>query len=93
MVAEVIREALQVFVVTDDPKCTAITFCAIPDDGTLPTGIDYRADINPDPYQPRPAAPYVASIQLMCRIEIPPGVSAPDAGPDNGEVPPVQPNI
>ena len=92
-VAEVIRKALQEFVVTDDPKCTAITFSAVPDDGTLPPGINYRADINPDPNVPRPAAPYVASIQLMCRIEIPAGVSAPDPGPDNGEVPPPQPNI
>lgn len=97
-VAQVIREALQVFVVTDDPttgprNCMAITFSAIPNDGTLPSGINYRADINPDPNLPRPAAPYTASITLMCRTEIAPGVNAGDPNPDNGEVPPVQPNI
>jgi hypothetical protein len=92
-VAEVIRKALQVFVVTDDPKCTAITFEAIPDDGTLPAGINYCAHIDPNPDLPRGAKDYVAKIQLMCRTEIPAGVNAPDAGPDNGEVPPVQPNF
>jgi hypothetical protein len=92
-VAEVIRNALQVFVVIDDPKCTAITFGAIPNDGTLPSGINYRADINPDPNLPRPAAPYTASITLMCRTEIASGVNAGDPNPDNGEVPPVQPNF
>jgi len=90
-VAEVIREALRVFV-ADDPNCTSITFSAIPDDGTLPNGINYRADINPHP-QALPANPYVASIHLMCRQEIPPGVNAPDPPADGGEVPPDQPNI
>jgi hypothetical protein len=92
-VADVIREALQVFVVTDDPQCTAITFSAVPDDGTLPMGINYCADINPNPNIPRPPGPYIASIQLMCRQEILAGVNAPDPGPDPGEVPPPQPNI
>jgi hypothetical protein len=100
-VAAVIRHALQVFVVDDDPSsvaagaanCTAITFDAVPDDGTLPPGINYRADIIPDPYSPRPPGPYVASIILMCRIEIPGGVGAPDPGSDPGEVPPAQPSF
>jgi hypothetical protein len=92
-VAEVIRKALQVFVVTDDPKCTAITFDAIPNDGSLPNGINYRAHINPDPDLPRGAEAYIATIKLMCRTEIAAGVNAPDPNPDNGEVPPVQPNI
>jgi hypothetical protein len=101
-VADYIRRALQVFVVTDDPQsvapgapqCTAITFDAVPDDGTLPAGIDYRAHINPDPDVPRPAGPYPASIVLMCRTEIPPGVSAPtNPAPDSGEVLPDQPSF
>lgn len=100
-VAEVIRHALQVFVVNDDPltvaagapNCTAITFDAIPDDGTLLPGINYRADITPDPDKPRPLGPYVASIVLVCRVEIPGGVGAPDPGPDPGEVAPDQPNF
>jgi hypothetical protein len=101
-VADYIRRALHVFVVTDDPQsvapgapqCTAITFDAVPDDGTLPAGIDYRAHINPDPDVPRPAGPYVASIVLMCRTEIPPGVSAPTNPPaDPGEVLPDQPSF
>jgi len=100
-VAEVIRHALQVFVVDDDPlsvaagapNCTAITFDAVPDDGTLLPGINYRADITPDPDMPRPPGPYVASIVLMCRVEIPGGVGAPDPGPDPGEVPPDQPSF
>jgi hypothetical protein len=92
-VAEVIREALQVFVVTDASKCTAITFGVIPNDGSLSGGIDYRADITPDPNVPRPAGSYTASIQLMCRQEISAGVSAPDPSPDHGEISPDQPNI
>jgi hypothetical protein len=90
-VAEVVRKALGVFV-KDDPRCTSITFDVVPDDGTLPAGRNYHAVINPDPYA-LPAAPYVASITLMCRVEIPPGVSANDPAPDGGEVPPDQPNI
>jgi hypothetical protein len=89
-VAEVIRKALQVFVVTDDPQCTAITFETIP--GNLPTGIDYRANITPNPNAPRPAN-YVAHIQLVCRKEIADDVAADDPDADNGEVPPAQPNL
>src|SRR6476620_6433411 len=63
-VAEVIRQALEVFVVTDDPKCTAITFEAIPDDGSLPAGINYCAHFDPNPFQPRGAKDYVAKIHL-----------------------------
>ena len=92
-VAEVIRQALEVYVVTDDPKCTAITFEAIPNDGTLPPGIDYRAHFDPDPFKPRGAVAYVADIKLMCRTEIKAGVSAPDPVRDNGEVPPDQPAL
>jgi hypothetical protein len=89
-VADVIRHALEVFV-KDDPNCTYIRFDAIPDDGTL-QGIDYRAEISPDPDQ-LPGVPYVASIVLVCRQDIPPGVNANDPLLDNGELPPPQPNI
>ena len=92
-VADVIRQALQVFVVTDIAQCTAITFSAVPDDGTLPPGINYRADFNPNPFAPRPPGAYVASIQLMCRIEIPGGANRGDPPADPGEVAPAQPNI
>jgi len=90
-VAEVIRKALQVFVVTDDPKCTAITFETIP--GNLPGPIDYSANITPNPNVPRGPGNYVAKIQLVCRKEIDEGVSAPDPSPDQGEMPPAQPNL
>ena len=91
-VAEYIRKALHVFVVTDAAQCTSITFTAI-HDTTLPAGIDYQANINPDPTKPRPAGSYPATIQLRCRQEIPAGTNAPDPGPDPGEVPPDQPNV
>jgi hypothetical protein len=90
-VAELIRNALQVFVVTDDPVCTAITFDVI--QAALPAGIDYQVNINPDPTIPRPVGNYVATIQLVCRVEIPPGVQSPDPVSDAGEVPPDQPSF
>lgn len=89
-VAEVIREALRLFVA--DNNCTHIGFHVRPDDGSLPAGINYRADINPDPRAP-PGRPYNASIELVCRVEIPAGVNAPEPPADGGEVPPPQPNI
>jgi hypothetical protein len=101
-VAGFILRALQVFVVTDDPaaagagaaQCTQIIFDAVPDDGTLLAGTDYRADIDPDPDLPRPPGAYVASIVLMCRTEIPAGVAAPfPPRPDVGEVAPDQPPV
>jgi hypothetical protein len=91
-VAEVIRNALQVFVVTDDPQCTAITFSAI-HDGGLPSGIDYQVNINPDPTVPRRAGNYIARIQLRCRQEIPAGANSADPPPDSGEVAPDQPEL
>jgi hypothetical protein len=98
-VAELIRNALQVFVVTDDPataapgaaKCTAITFDVI--QAALPGVLEYQVNISPDPTIPRPPGNYVALIQLVCRQEIAPGVNSNDPGPDSGEVPPVQPNF
>ena len=87
--AQVIREALGVFV-ADDPNCLCITFKAIPDDGTLLPGVDYRADISPNPI---PAAPYRASITLVCRTEIPAGVNSSDPPADGGEAGPEHPNI
>ena len=88
-VAELIRTALQVFVVTDDPQCTGVAFDVTHDAG-LPAGIDYQVDIHPDPNVPRPAS-YAASMLLRCRQDIPVGASEPDPGPDTGEVRPEQP--
>jgi hypothetical protein len=89
-VAEVIREALSLFVA--DANCKQIGFHVMPDDGSLAAGINYRADITPDPNAP-PAKAYNATIMLVCRQEIPAGVHDPDPGPDGGELPPVQPNL
>jgi hypothetical protein len=91
-VAVVIRDALRDFVA--DSNCTQVSFYALPDvGGTLPAGVDYRADISPDPAA-RPAYAYAASITLVCRNEIPPGVNEPDpTGKDAGENGPDQPNI
>ncbi len=91
-VAVTIRDALRDFVA--DPNCTQVSFHVQPDvHGTLPTGIDYRADINPNPAAP-PATAYAATITLVCRTEIPQGVHEPDpAAKDGGENGPDQPNI
>jgi hypothetical protein len=91
-VAVVIRDALRDFVA--DPNCTQIGFHVQADVyGTLPNGIDYRADLNPDPAA-LPANAYAASITLVCRTEIPPGVNEPDPSTkDPGESGPDQPNI
>ena len=91
-VAVVIRDALKVFV--EDTNCTCVSFLVHPDvQATLPAGIDYRADIAPDPAA-TPAAPYAATITLVCRTEIPQGVNEPDpTGKDAGENGPDQPNI
>jgi hypothetical protein len=92
-VAVVIRNALRHFV-ADDPNCTQVSFYVQADvKGTLPDGIDYRADINPDPAA-RPAKAYAATVTLVCRTEIPPGVNEPDpTTKDGGENGPDQPNI
>jgi hypothetical protein len=91
-VAVVIRDALRHFV-ADDPNCTQVSFQVQHDvQGTLPAGIDYRADINPDPTA-LPAHAYAATITLVCRVEIPQGVNEPDPGPDGGESGGDQPNI
>ncbi|WP_158671941.1 hypothetical protein [Bradyrhizobium guangdongense] len=91
-VAVVIRDALRDFVA--DTNCTQVSFHVQPDvQGTLPNGIDYRADIIPSPAA-RPAHAYPASITLVCRQEIPQGVSEPDpTAKDTGENGPDQPNI
>jgi hypothetical protein len=97
-VADLIREALQVFVVTDDPqtaapgapKCTAITFDAV--QAPLAGPLEYQVNIAPD-VNARPAGNYAAKITLICRQDIPPNSNRPDPGADNGEVPPVQPNF
>jgi hypothetical protein len=91
-VAVVIRDALKVFVA--DTKCTYVSFHVQPDvQGTLQAGIDYRADIIPDPAAP-PATPYPATITLVCRTEIQQGVNEPDpTAKDAGENGPDQPNI
>jgi hypothetical protein len=91
-VAVVIRDALRHFVA--DSNCTQVTFAVHPDvHGTLPSGTDYRADINPAPAA-TPAHAYAASVTLVCRAEIPQGVNEPDpVGKDGGEGGPDQPNI
>jgi hypothetical protein len=97
-VADLIRQALQVFVVTDDPqtagpgapKCTAITFDAV--QAPLVAPLEYQVNIAPD-VNARPPGNYVAKITLICRQDIPPNSNSPDPGADNGEVPPVQPNF
>jgi hypothetical protein len=97
-VAELIRNALQVFVVTDDPQtaapgapqCTAITFDVI--QAPLPGALQYQVNITPA-LNARPAGNYVANIQLVCLIEIPQGVGANEPLPDPGEVAPSQPNL
>jgi hypothetical protein len=91
-VAVVIRDALRDFVA--DPNCTQVSFHVQPDVyGTLPNGIDYRADINPNPAA-LPANAYAADITLVCRSEIPQGVNEPDpTTKDTGENGPDQPNI
>ena len=97
-VAELIRNALQVFVVTDDPqtaapgapKCTAITFGVL--QAPLPGALEYQVNITPN-LSARPAGDYGATIQLVCRKEIDAGVHSNDPPADNGEVPPVQPNF
>jgi outer membrane biosynthesis protein TonB len=97
-VAELIRNALQVFVVTDDPstvpappnKCTAITFEAIK--AALPGALEYHVNITPS-LTARPVGNYAAKIQLVCRQEIAQGVGSNDPPADNGEVPPVQPDF
>lgn len=97
-VAELIRNALQVFVVTDDPQtaapgapqCTAITFDVT--EAPLPGVLQYQVNITPD-LNARPAGQYVANVQLVCRTEIPQGVAANDPPPDPGEVPPPQPDL
>jgi hypothetical protein len=90
-VAVVIRDALRDFVA--DPNCTQVSFHVQPDvHGTL-QGLDYRADINPNPAAP-PANAYAATVTLVCRIEIPQGVNEPDpTSKDTGEIGPDQPNI
>jgi hypothetical protein len=91
-VAVVIRNALRHFV-ADDPNCTQVSFYVQHDvKGTLPPGIDYRADIDPDPAA-LPAHAYAATVTLVCRAEIPQGVNEPDPGPDNGEHGGDHPNI
>jgi hypothetical protein len=95
-VADLVREALQVFVVTDDPqtagpgapKCTAITFDAV--QAALAPPLEYQVNIVPD-VNARPVGNYVAKITLICRQDIPPNSNRPDPGADNGEVPPAQP--
>ena len=91
-VAVVIRDALKAFVA--DANCTNVTFHVQPDvHGTLSAGVNYRADISPDPAA-APAHAYAASITLVCRNEIPPGVNEPDpTTKDGGEGGPDQPNI
>jgi hypothetical protein len=89
-VAEVIRDALQKFVVRDEATCTAINFDVI--HRSLPVGIDYQVDITPNPNSPPPSA-YTALIVLVCRQDIPAGAAAPDPGPDPGEVQPPQPPL
>jgi hypothetical protein len=91
-VAVVIRDALRDFVA--DPNCTQVSFQVQPDvHGTLPNGIDYRADVNPDPTA-LPGHAYAASVTLVCRTEIPQGVNEPDpTTKDTGENGPDQPNI
>ena len=91
-VAVVIRDALKTFVA--DTNCSHVRFQVQPDvHGTLPAGIDYRADINPDPAA-RPANPYSATVTLVCRNEIPQGVNEPDPTvKDGGENGPDQPNV
>jgi len=91
-VAVIIRDALRDFVA--DTNCTYVSFHVQPDVyNTLPAGIDYRADISPDPAA-APAKPYPATITLVCRNEIPHGVNEPDpTGKDGGEGGPDQPNI
>jgi hypothetical protein len=97
-VADLIREALQVFVVTDAPNpgvpgaptCTAITFDAV--QAPLAAPLEYQVNIAPA-LNARPPRNYVAKITLVCRQDIPPNSNRPDPGGDNGEVPPVQPNF
>ncbi len=97
-VADLIREALQVFVVTDDPqtagpgapKCTAITFDAV--QAPLAAPLQYQVNIAPD-VSARPAGKYVAKITLICQQDIPPNSNRPDPGADGGEVGPVQPDF
>jgi len=82
-VAVIIRDALRDFVA--DTNCTYVSFHAQPDVyNTLPAGIDYRADISPDPAA-APAKPYPASITLVCRNEIPHGVNEPILRARTGE--------
>lgn len=79
-VAEVIRTALRNFV--EDDNCTSIQFNAVHDN--LPDGIDYHANIDQD-YNNPPVQPYQATILLICRHEIPAGVTEPDPQADPGE--------
>jgi hypothetical protein len=94
-VADLIREALQVFVVTDDPNkhgpssCTAITFDAV--QAPLTSPLEYQVNIVPD-VNARPAN-YTARITLICNQEIPANSNRDDPTPDNGEVPPEQPDF
>lgn len=91
-VAVVIRNALRDFVA--DANCTHVCFHVQLDvQGTLPKGIDYRADIAPNPAAP-PGQPYAADVTLVCRKEIPQGVNEPDpTAKDGGENGPDQPNL
>jgi hypothetical protein len=89
-VADLIREALQVFVVTDAVKCTEITFDAV--QAALAPPLEYQVNIVPD-VTARPAGNYAAKITLICRQEIPPNSDRTDPGQDNGEVPPAQPDF
>jgi hypothetical protein len=91
-VAVVVRNALRDFVA--DSNCTQVSFHVQPDvHGTLAPGIDYRADITPDPAH-RPANAYAAKVTLVCRNEIPHGVDEPDpAAKDADENGPDQPDI
>jgi len=97
-VAELIRNALQTFVVTDDPdirppppnQCTKIGFDVIP--AALPGALEYQVNITPN-LNTRPLGSYVAQIQLVCRQEIAQGVGSNDPGADTGEVLPSQPDF
>jgi hypothetical protein len=89
-VAEVIRDALQKFVVRDETKCTAINFEVI--HRALTSPLEYQVDITPHPDSPPPTA-YTALIVLVCQQDILAGAAAPDPGADPGEVPPAQPPL